>query len=260
MLVSVLSLKGSPGVTTFAAALAACWPRPSRGLLLEADPSGGDLAVRLGVPAGLGVVGVAAAVRHGCDAEALWRHSRPLPGGWGVVVTPPDADQAGGALSALGDGIDVVRRAADERGTVVVVDCGRVDERSPAMALVRRSDVVVLLTRAYAEDLAHLLNRLDAVGRWGRRAVLLLAGPGYSAAEVAWTLGVAPLGRVPWDRVGAAVLCGRSGVGQRVEPARSALGRFAHKVAAELSAHLSAVESVPVAAVAGAQGEGRLAP
>ncbi|WP_309114721.1 chromosome partitioning protein [Saccharothrix sp.] len=231
MLVSVVSLKGSPGVTTFAVALAASWPSAGRALLVEADPSGGDLAVRLGVPAALGLVGVAAAVRHGCDAEALWRHSRQLPGGLGVVVAPPDAEQASGALRALAEGVDVIRAAADQSDTVVVADCGRMDPGSSAMAIVQRSDVVVLLSRAHAEDLAHLLNRLDAVGRWGRRAVFLLAGTGYSTVEVAWALGVAPLGRVPWDRVGAAALWGRSRRGL----ARSALGRFAHKLAVELT-------------------------
>ena len=46
MLVAVCSVKGSPGVTTFCMALAAQWPAQTRCVLLECDPSGGDLATR----------------------------------------------------------------------------------------------------------------------------------------------------------------------------------------------------------------------
>ena len=52
-LISLVSLKGSPGVTTTALALAAAWPAPRR-LLAELDPAGGDLEIRLGLPAAAG--------------------------------------------------------------------------------------------------------------------------------------------------------------------------------------------------------------
>src|SRR4051794_37722833 len=44
MLVTLFSAKGSPGVTSSALVLASVWPRPC--VLVEADPSGGDLAYR----------------------------------------------------------------------------------------------------------------------------------------------------------------------------------------------------------------------
>ena len=62
-------MKGSPGVTSTALALAAVWPRPV--VLLEADPAGGDLAYRCNaahggpVYASKGLVTLAAAVRGG---------------------------------------------------------------------------------------------------------------------------------------------------------------------------------------------------
>lgn len=244
MLVSVLSLKGSPGVTTFAVALAARWPAPTRALVFEADPSGGDLALRFFLPTAPGLVGLAAAARHGGDADLVWRHSNRLPGGLPVVTAPPDADQARAALSAVlpnpSGGLGVLRAAANEPGTVLVVDCGRVDPGSPALSIVRCSDVVVLLSRAHAEDLAHLPRRLPAVGRWSPNPVLLLVGDGFSTAEVARELGVAPLGRIPEDPNGAAVLCGRPNTSRWVRtgsPTQSALGRYAHKVALRLTAH-----------------------
>ncbi|XVS62067.1 chromosome partitioning protein [Actinosynnema sp. CA-299493] len=242
MLVSVLSLKGSPGVTTFAVALAARWPVPARAVVVEADSSGGDLGVRFSLPSAPGLVSLAAAARRDGHIDLVWSHTRQLPGGLPVIAAPPDAERAGAALSALAPdpagGPGVLRVAADQPGLVVVVDCGRVDPGSPALSIVRSSDVVVLLSRAHADDLAHLPRRLPVVGRWSPNPVLLLVGEGYSGAEVARELGVSPLGRVPHDPNGAAVLCGRPNTLRwgRSGPSHSALGRFAHKVAIQLAA------------------------
>ncbi|TWP46054.1 chromosome partitioning protein [Lentzea tibetensis] len=241
MLVAVLSLKGSPGVTTFSVALAARWPAPVRTVLVEADPSGGDIATRFCLPSTPGLLSLAAAARSSPDSELLWQHTQALPGGLPVVTTPPDADQARAALLALppnsSAGVDVLRSTANAPDTVVIADCGRIDHGSAAMGIVRESDVLVLLTRAHADDLAHLARRLPAVGRWAPRAALLLVGEGYSTTEVSRELGVPPLGRVPHDERGAAVLCGRPPRSRwgRSAPSNSALGRFAHKVAVVLT-------------------------
>ena len=92
---------------------------------------------------------------------------------------------------------------------ILIVDCGRMDSGSPAMPIVRSADAMILLTNAHADDLAHLPRRLPTIGRWSPHPVMLLVGEGYSSAEVARELGVPPLGRVPDDPRGAAVLRGR---------------------------------------------------
>jgi hypothetical protein len=241
MLVAVISLKGSPGVTTFSVALAARWPAPARTVLVEADPSGGDIATRFSLESSPGLLSLAAAARRSTDPGLLWQHAQVLPGGLAVVAAPPDADRARTALQALAPnsstGTDVLRGTANARDTVVIVDCGRIEHDSVAMGIVRESDVLVLLTRARADDLAHLARRLPAVGRWTPRPVLLLVGEGYSITEVARELQVPPLGRVPHDEHGAAVLCGRRPRSRwgRSGPSRSALGRFAHKIATVLA-------------------------
>lgn len=238
MLVSILSLKGSPGATTFAVALAACWPAPARALVVEADPSGGDLGLRFSLSSTPGLVSLAAAARRDDGADLVWRHTQQLPGGLPVVAAPPDADQARAALSALApNSVGVLRSAANQPTTAVIVDCGRVDPGSPAESIVRASDVVVLLSRAHADDLAHLPRRLHTVGRWSPNPVLLLVGEGYTTADVARELAVQPLGRVPNDPNGAAVLCGRPNKVRWVRsgPAHSGLGKFAHAVATELA-------------------------
>src|SRR4051812_29041479 len=45
VLVALCSDKGSPGTTTASVALASCWPSPAA--VVEADPYGGDLAIRI---------------------------------------------------------------------------------------------------------------------------------------------------------------------------------------------------------------------
>jgi MinD-like ATPase involved in chromosome partitioning or flagellar assembly len=241
MLIAVVSLKGSPGVTTFSVALAARWPAPSRTVLVEADPSGGDIATRFSLESSPGLLSLAAAARRSTDPGLLWQHAQVLPGGLPVVAAPPDADRARTALQALAPNssstADVLRSTANASDTVVIADCGRIDHGSAAMGIVRESDILVLLTRARADDLAHLARRLPAVGRWTPRPVLLLVGEGYSTAEVARELQAPPLGRVPHDERGAGVLCGRPPRARwgRSGPSRSALGRFAHKVATVLA-------------------------
>ncbi len=241
MLVAVLSFKGSPGVTTFSVALAARWPAPARIVLVEADPSGGDIATRFSLPPSPGLLSLAADVRSGNTEPGFpWHHAQALPGGLPVIAAPPDADQTRAALLALAPTsmFGVLRMAAHAPGNVVIVDCGRIDHGSPAMNIVREADVLVLLTRAHADHLAHLARKLPAVGQWAPRPVLLLVGDGYSTAEVGRELGVPPLGRVPHDSLGAAVLCGRRPRSRwsRGGPSHSALGRFAHKVTTLLAA------------------------
>ena len=239
MLVAVLSVKGSPGVTTFSVALAARWPAPARALLIEADPSGGDVGTRFSLASTPGLVSLAAAARRSENPALVWQHAQALPGGLSVVTAPPDADRARAALSVLADprgGAGVLRAAANAPDTVVIVDCGRIDAGSPAIPFVRSADAMVLLTRAHADDLAHLARRLPALGRWTAHPAMVLVGDGYALGEVARELGVPPLGRVPDDPRGAAALCGRpsSPRWRRSGPAHSALGKVAHTVATVL--------------------------
>lgn len=233
MLIAMISVKGSPGVTTLSVALAARWSDSERCVLVEADPAGGDLAARFNLAPSPGLVSLAAAGRRSADPELVWQHAQHLPGGLAVVTAPAEADTATAALKLLADSSPhVFRRAADLAATVVVVDCGRADSWSAAMPIVRSSDAMVVLTRSGAADLAHLARRVGEVGTWSPRPLLLLRGDDHPMDEVERALGVPPLGCVPEDRRGAAVLCGRAGDNRwtGAGPMNSALGRFAHGV------------------------------
>ena len=54
--VTFVSVKGAPGVTTLACLVAATWPDHRRVAVVEADPFGGDLAARFRLSTALGMV------------------------------------------------------------------------------------------------------------------------------------------------------------------------------------------------------------
>ncbi|MEU5437699.1 hypothetical protein AB0G73_30585 [Streptomyces sp. NPDC020719] len=233
-LVAVCSLKGSPGVTTVAVGLAGRWPGGHRPVVVECDPAGGDLMARYWLEMAPGLVSLAAAARRNADPGLLWRHTQQLPGGLPVVVGPPGAEQARAAVRQfVGDDGALLRSVASRAGAVVVADCGRIDAYSPAMPVLHRADMLLLLSHARDDALAHLATRVEAVERWSRRPLFVLVGGGYRSDEVAQELGIEVAARLPEDDRGAAVLSGTAG--SRSAPVRSALGKALASLAVRLA-------------------------
>lgn len=232
MLIAVCSLKSSPGVTTLATALGARWPQQENPILVELDPAGGDLMTRFRLPDAPGLVTLAAAARGrgGKDPNLLAQHTQQLPGGLRVVLGPVGAEQTRAALSVLAPGgTSPFRRAADQPGTTVIADCGRVDPDSPALPVIRSADAMLLVARPHDDELAHVALKLHAAQRWSRKPCFVLVGDGYPTKEVCQVLSIPVMGRVPLDPKGAAVLCGQGN--GRPSPTRSALGRAAARIA-----------------------------
>jgi hypothetical protein len=85
-------------------ALAVAWPVGWQPVVVEADPSGGDLAAGFSLAAEPGLVSLAAAARHARHARhgaVLREHTQALPGGLPVVAAPVDAEQATRACDLL---------------------------------------------------------------------------------------------------------------------------------------------------------------
>lgn len=235
-LISLTSLKGSPGVTTTALALAAAWPAPRR-LLAELDSAGGDLEIRLGMPAdGGGLAGLAAAARRPQSGHSPWPFARELAGGLHVLPAPPGAEQAGACLRTLSAAGVLQRLAAEAAGgeEVVIADCGRLDTGAVTAQSGVLADVVLVVTRPSLSDLAHLAGRLEVIAQHAKAAGLVLitgAGlprgdPAYPAAEISQALAVPVLASMPADPRGvAALLAGRgkpARAGRRLPLARAA--------------------------------------
>ena len=239
--VALCSLKGAPGVTTSAVALAAGWPAGGQPVVVECDPAGGDLMARYRLELNPGLVTLAAAGRRaGEDAGLIWQHTQRLSGGLPVIAGPPSAGQARAALTELTAGPhgSLLRRAASRPGVVVIADCGRVDADSPVLDVVREADVMLLVAGAGDEALAHLAVMVRPAATWSRRPRLVLVGPGYPTEEITQALGTAELGmhvaaRIPHDPAGARAFGGQPA--SRAAPGRSRLGRAASELAARVA-------------------------
>ena len=239
--IAFASAKGSPGVTTAVAALAATWPA-DRGLLVaELDPAGGDLAVRYDLPAEPGLVTLAAAARRDLDPETLFAHTQPLPGVAGAVTAarrllpaPVSVDQATASLAALRGRLSAVLAAT---GIDVLVDCGRLDPGSPVQRVATEADLLVVVARPVVAEVHHLAARLDGLEPRGL-SLLLVGDRPYAVEEVAEAVGAAPLGTLPDDARAAAALTVGDPHAVRVVR-RSGLLRSARAIAERLAAWLS---------------------
>jgi len=209
-LITVASFSGSPGVTTAALGIAACWPADADPLLAEADPSGGDLQAWFGLPDTPGMVSLAAAARRAGGPDLLAGHAARLPGGLQALPGPVGASQAHAAASQLAAvGYEPVTAAA-AAGQVIVTDCGRLAPGTPVTPLLDAADVLLVVTTGDAAALAHVHARLGALADTAGHTELLLSGRlgPYPAAEISDTLGVTVAGRLPWDPAGAGLLRG----------------------------------------------------
>ena len=162
MLVTVCSAKGSPGVTSLALTMAAVWPDQAP-TLLEADPTGGDLAFRCRHASGREVatspnlVALATAVRGSSldglvDPGLVTEHSQPLACGVQLVPGVPAPAQARGLGSLWGQ----IAQAATGSSTDVIADLGRLDRTGPTTQFAAAADMVVVVIAPTLESVMHV--------------------------------------------------------------------------------------------------------
>lgn len=197
--IGLLAAKGSPGVTTLATAMVLA--RGGTGTaLVEADRSGGDLALLHAVPQSPGLAELAARARRAVGGEdLLTAHLRPLAGGrLPTLLAPVDAAGASAALDLLADHARLL--ALPDPAHSLVIDLGRVDAAPPAAGWLRLCDVLVLVTRGELTGLAHtqaLARSLPDPGQPFGFA-LIDTGP-YPSTEVEAALGLPCLGVMPYS-------------------------------------------------------------
>jgi len=182
--IALASVKHSPGVTTAAVALAAA--AGADAVVVEADPSGGDVAARARLALEPGLLTLAAAARHPMTPLDLPPHAQPLPAGGSVVVAPAAPELAASAVAT------VASRLPQARGAfLVLIDCGRLVAGSPAEAAVRGADALVVVTEPTVAAVEHLRARLLFLRDLNESLSLLLVGDRpYGPGEIGATLGV----------------------------------------------------------------------
>jgi hypothetical protein len=234
------SVKGSPGATTTALGLASVWPESV--LLVEADPSGGDVGLWRGVGSDPGLVSLAGAARRRRPGDVdVLDHAHELGPGLWLVPGPAGPDQAQAAVRLLADRTGLLPSVAstfDGSGTVIV-DLGRLDPASPARGLLPGLDVLLLTGRATVAELTHLAaaapDLADAAGG-ALTGVVLTQGCRYRTREIEEALGVPLLAVLPADPATATMLAGGGSAGTgirrrgRGSPLLSTLGELAPRL------------------------------
>lgn len=216
--ISLLSAKGSPGVTTVTVGLGLAWPGvfPGRSALcVDADPAGGDTAagvLRGALPTTSGMLPLATSrgVRPHDAIEAASVHLR-ADGGTRLLGGVPDAARAA-ALGLAWDTIAQAREELAEAGTDVLVDAGRVDLSRPLAPWLMDSGLAILLVRptlpaaAAAHRLASAWTAAGAATSGIPLGVVVVESPSaYRAREVAEAVGLDLLAVIPFDPTSARV-------------------------------------------------------
>ncbi len=246
--VAVASAKGSPGVSTIAELMVGLWPPGTHGVLVDCDPAGGEWLLRPGVASEPNLVTLAMAGRRELVPGAALSHVQVVGSGLDVLVAPAAARQAASALEILGDRLGAHLRALV--GVDVIVDCGRLAQRSPALGVVASADLIVLVSRATVSEMVHLAPWVEQLLQEGRRVGVVLVGGQwrhqnvvYQPAEVAEALGVPVFGTIDHDPTAVARLWAQPG--SLAGLSRSRLVRSARATTAAVFAAIPALPESP---------------
>lgn len=228
-LIVFCSHKGSPGTSLTSLAVAGGWPvREGRTtILVEADPSGGVIALRYGLGREPGLLTLATSVRHGSATSAeILEHAQPLPGGLLAVVAPEHSSSVGSAFKVSGPALGMTLAGADDLD--VIVDIGRLSSSSPSRALLGMANAVFMVARPTPEQIVPGAEQLKMIpnARW-----CLVGDKPYSLDQVTQTFGI-PAFSIADDPRGAHAL-EHGGHARKIR--RSALARSARQLAENVS-------------------------
>lgn len=166
MLFAVFADRGAPGATTAALAVASARGRPA--LVVEADPYGGDLALRLRpdgkrpMPKTPTVLGLAAgrsssaSSTPGSTGGSVWTNGSHVLSDLVRVVPGFMSAEQGGPLQwpALG-------ATLANQGVPVFADVGRIHRGSPSMPVLTAADALIPVCRGDVGSVQHMLKRLE---------------------------------------------------------------------------------------------------
>ncbi|MCW2758237.1 MAG: hypothetical protein JWO46_1983 [Nocardioidaceae bacterium] len=253
--ISLMSAKGAPGTTTVSLLLATLWPAPT--ILLDADPLGGDVGLRLQRSDGRamdpdrGLMSLLPAARRGLDPVTVAQHTQEAVGGQPVLVGLPGPAQATAIAPLWPTLADVFTKVPNAD---MFVDVGQVQARSDHLPLVELSDMLLVVYRPTAWSALHTRRRIEALGEMLRERDIQVGIVGVASAEqendrvtaaaairngLSW---VRDYGGIAFDP--KAVVMFEGSVVYR--PERSLLARSGRTVAEKLYADLAGQVAVPV--------------
>ena len=161
MLIAICADKGSPGVTTAALVLASAWSSPA--VVVEADPAGGDLGIRLRhagsvLPEAPTVLTVATAARSNGAEDLIAGYAHRLTSVVSVIPGAILREQ----MAGVGDWEPLADVGA-RSDVPVIVDLGHLHHGSKALTLAARAAVVVVVGRPDATSVIRMRERLSCL-------------------------------------------------------------------------------------------------
>ena len=235
-LITLASIKGSPGVTTLACLVGAAWPTGRRVIVAERDSDGGDLASRFSLSTKTGWQSLTLAARRGEVPQPIDAHLQKLPGGLEVLVGTQGGGSDGGGRGAGQEAVRTVSEVAKCPSADVIVDLGRLHHELPETQMwLKDSATVCIVLRSDAASIQHVRDRAGTLRELcGGRLLLAMVGNGpYSVSEVGRFIGVPDIVEMADDPGAAAVLTAARGSGRRL--ARSALVKSSRRLALTLA-------------------------
>ena len=197
MLITLISAKGSPGVTTTAAALAAIGTDAAGRLLIEIDPSGGDIEALTGVTGEPGLLRVANDLRRHVDPQVLPGYAVSAPPGVQAILAPTSGPAAGSVIASVAD------RLGPSFASLPIDVLGDGGRWAPTQVSARRiggANLVAVVCRPTAPSVEHARHLIDRVREVSRPlAVVLVGDRPYGADEVAAALETPVAGVMAWD-------------------------------------------------------------
>lgn len=222
--IAFVGVKHSPGVSTLATAIATT----VGGLVVEADPAGGDLAVRAGLPVEPGLASLAVAARSTLAEPMLAAQSQQLGSGIRLLAGPLSPRLAASTVQALAGPLATL--LAQDRDGLSAVDVGRLDDPDLVGPLLEAADHRVLVMRATAEDVTGARGRLDDLARFGTVTIAIVDRGPYPITEIAAALDT-PVHTVAWDERAAGLLtAGRPITGWLARSPLLRAARYLHDV------------------------------
>jgi len=250
-LIVFFSAKGAPGTTTTALLTAALWPRPA--LVIDCDPAGGDVALRMPAPDGRpldverGLLTLLPLARRSVDPPALLQHAQQVMGGTDIVAGLPGPEQA--TAAGPGPWLNLAEAFSALYSHDVIVDLGRLDSASPVLPILFAADIALCVTTtnlshvvATRTRLASLQNALE-MRQGERRTSLGFVVRGEQKSEVASAVSALTsqdrllnyLGHIAEDSRAAAMFDGRP----ILRPERTVLVRSGREVTENIQRQLS---------------------
>lgn len=243
MIVTLGSVRGSPGVTSWSLLLAAAWPEiyGVERVVVEADLDGGVLGARYGLGVEPGVASFITGLRRDQSAVSVEGHGRLFGGGVWALPGPEVGEQA----SLLwADTAAAVAERLDRDNRLWVIDAGRLRPGSALVPLAARSALTLLLCGSATEDLVHVPARVDALRGVGCKVgVVVTSRSPHTVGELRQFFGVDPVWKVE-GRDELVSVAGQAASGGRVR--RSWLWRSALELAAEVGSVVHAREREPM--------------